>query len=304
LNSIDGRDTQPGFKGGYPKLKNILAILCVAVLACGCASVPELTADEQLVVDQFAANLETGAVPTGKIKIVDERDPKLVKTRLVPVGIAGGFSCFIGITRLGPDFFAADRVTRLENAVMEAYPGLAKENAELIVRRYEIFLNRGAEANAQQWNIAVGGVVGALIGSVNVDKEEIWREPRCDSERMHSGWFDPADLNNNLPPITVEVDMSLLGRDYKVNAAHSPELYLERLGVLKLEDSPAFAVMVQRTEDKVTERLIELMSADLATMAPIIENEPETLASKPVDEDTSVESDQEMTLSAEIQESS
>jgi hypothetical protein len=174
----------------------------------------------------------------------------------------------MGIWQLGDEGFAADRVARLENALARAFPD-RRDRAGLVVRRYDIYLNSGAEADAAAWGAAMGsvGVFGAG-GTPGLDEERIWRTPKCGRDRMHSGWFDPGDLTNNNPPLTIELDVTVFGQNYTVNAAHSPELNLSRLGLSRrLQESPAFAVMVQHATDKANARLIERISASLATNA-------------------------------------
>ena len=75
---------------------------------------------------------------------------------------------------------------------------------------------------------------------------------------MHSGWFDPSDLTNNFPPITVEIDINVFGQDYSVNAANTSEMHIAYLGV---GASPAFNAMLQTTMDKANSRLIKAIQA-------------------------------------------
>jgi hypothetical protein len=92
---------------------------------------------------------------------------------------------------------------------------------------------------------------------------------------MHSGWFDPADLTNNYPPITVDLDVSVFGRAYTINAAYSPDVDLTGAGMSRggVQAMPAFTAMVQRAMDKANARLIEKMSASTpANAAPVVQN--------------------------------
>ncbi len=240
-------------------MKNALLALALLSGLAACASA-SLTADETARTQLVAATLQPPAASTDAFHITNQRDPEATLVRLVPIGWAGGFSCFVGITQLGDAGFSPDRIARLENALAQAFPG---QRSELIVRRYDIYLNRGAEADAASMSAAMGsvGLYGAT-GTPGNDAPQIWRRPKCGADRMHSGWFDSADLANNNPPITIDIAVSVFGRDYVVNAARSPELPLERLGVAQLNDSPAFQAMVQQAMMFANERLVAAIQSD------------------------------------------
>lgn len=241
-------------------MKTTVAALLLASALAACATAP-LTADETSRTQQVATTVRPPATLTGAFVVTDQRNPDATRVRPVPIGLAGGFSCFVGITQLGDTAFAADRVARLENALAQAFPGHTGE--PLVVRRYDIFLNRGAEADAAAWGAAMGsvGVFGAS-GTPGNNAPQIWRRPKCGPDRMHSGWFDQSDLTNNRPPITIDIDVTVFGRDYVVNAARSPELDLDRLGVMHLEESQAFSAMLQQTMDFADARLVAAVRAN------------------------------------------
>ena len=177
-------------------------------------------------------------------------------------GLAGGFSCLDGVLQLGDSVFAGDRIARLENALAEAFPG---KSGPLIVRRYDVYLNQEAESRALGWAAASAsvGLYGGH-GIPDVRATQLWRAPKCGRDRMQSGWFDPSELTNNFPPITVEIEANVFGQDYSINAATSSEMHIPYLGV---GASPAFNAMLQSTMDKGNTRLIKAIQANAPTTA-------------------------------------
>ncbi len=237
-------------------------IIGLAFCVAGCISTP-LSPEEQSNLNSVASRLKPPATLSGAYSIVDQRKPDATKTQSDMTGWAGGFSCVDGITQLGDESFAADRIARLENALVEAFPG---RSGTIIVRRYDIYLNKEAESRAATWAAAsasVGIYSSARMGDIKA--QVVWRAPKCGRDRMPIGWFDPGDLTNNFPPLTVEIDVNVFGQDYSINAAQSTELDLNRLGVIALDFSPAFSAMVQSTMDKANSRLIKSIQANSPT---------------------------------------
>ena len=182
---------------------------------------------------------------------------------MVPIGWAGGFSCNVGISQLGDNGYAPDRLARLENALATAYPDTQK-GSELIVRRYDIYINRGAEADAVAWGAAMGsvGVFGAG-GTPGDNNPQIWRSPKCARERMAGGWFSTQDLTNNTTPITVDIDVTVFDRNQVVNAALSPSLQGTDFQVVSTgrATTPALDALLQQAMDKANKRLIAQIGA-------------------------------------------
>ncbi|GIU67575.1 hypothetical protein [Candidatus Phycosocius spiralis] len=227
----------------------------LALCVVGCVSTP-LSPEEQSRLDMFASRLKPPATLSGTFSIVDQRKRDATKFDINLTGWAGGFSCFDGVTQLGDSVFAADRIARLENALAEAFPGQA---GNLIIRRYDIYLNQEAESSALTWSVVTAsfGLYGGYWME-DVKAPKIWRAPKCGRDRMHSGWFDPSELTNNFPPITVEIDVNIFGQDYSINAATSSEMKIAYPGV---RPSPAFNAMLQSTMDKGNSRLINAIRA-------------------------------------------
>ena len=227
----------------------------LAFCVAGCASTP-LSPEEISRLEMVASRLKPAATLSGTFSIVDQRKRDATKYNVNLTGLAGGFSCLDGVLQLGDSVFAADRIARLENTLAEAFPG---QPSPLIVRRYDIYLNQEAESRALGWAAASGSVgIYSSPGMKDVKAPQVWRTPKCGRDRMHSGWFDPSDLTNNFPPITVEIDINVFGQDYSVTAANTSEMHIAYLGV---GASPAFNAMLQTTMDKANSRLIKAIQA-------------------------------------------
>ena len=231
----------------------------LAFCLAGCASTP-LSPEESARLEMVASRLRPPATLSGTFSIVDQRKRDATKYNVNLTGLAGGFSCLDGVLQLGDAVFAADRIARLENALAEAFPG---KSGPLIVRRYDIYLNQESESRALGWAAARASVgIYSSLGMPDVKASDIWRAPKCGRDRMHSGWFDPSELTNNFPPITIEVDVNVFGKDYLINSASSPEMSIPYLGV---GASPAFNAMLQSTMEKANSRLIKAVQADSPT---------------------------------------
>lgn len=235
-------------------MRALLVVATLAVFAASCASTssPEVAAR----LSQIASTVQPERTASGAFAIVNERDEDATRLRGVPVGFAGGFSCNTGIHQLGDSSFGADRIARLENALVAAFPDRS-QGATLLVRRYDVYLNAGAEADAVAMGAAMGSVgVFSGGGAPSTESPTLWRRPKCERERMLGGWFDSADLANNFPPISVDIEVNVFGRDYVVNAALSPEANL--MGEFRfMANSAATEATVQRAMDRANARLIE-----------------------------------------------
>lgn len=97
---------------------------------------------------------------------------------------------------------------------------------------------------------------------------------------MTHGWFDPRDLTNNMPPITIDIDVTVFGRQHVINAAHSPEVDFYRLNYtygLESDYPEARAAMeatLQQAMAKAHARLIESIGAVDQPVAPHDPTEP------------------------------
>lgn len=239
-------------------------IAVVALVAGGCATAtsPELLAQ----IDQVAATAQPASTETRTFKIVDERSEDAADYGLVSLGWAGGFSCFLGVTQFGHSRVAADRLIRLENQMAAALPD-APAGSPLVVRRYDIYLNAGAEAHAANMNLAFGAAgIPSAFSAPDQKAPEIWRKPRCNRDKMEKGWFDSADLVDNGPPVVVEIDVSVLGKDYEVNASTSPALYGALFNVNRNGANwAAIEAVLQTAMDKANQRLLAAISGQAQT---------------------------------------
>lgn len=241
----------------------IFAAACALFLGgCATALSPETIAH----LDRIGATASPPASQSGVLTITEQRDPDATRLRPVPVGIAGGFSCNLGVGQLGDTAYAADRIARLENALAAAFPN-PPGGATVIVRRYDIYLNHSQETNSETMNAAFGGgVIAAAIAPMpNAAAPQITRRPRCERERMRGGWFDATDLTNNFPPVTVEIEANVFGQDYAVNSAYSPEINLLALSAEYAGAEPsvrrATEAVLQRAMDKANTRLVDVIRA-------------------------------------------
>lgn len=202
------------------KLGALAAVaLSLALSACAVAPTPE-----QLEISRQA---EPPLAPAGILTIVDERNPGERKTQdlgvvyMLPGGmtttgqsITGAIGCDGGVSILGEEVGngSSDRLARLERDLVAAV-GDSIRGEKLIVRRYAIFSNGEAIINS-----------GNKEAFETRAKRGVTIAPRCPRAEMRGGWFDPADLDNNFPPVTVEITVNFRGADYSAIAAHSPPI--------------------------------------------------------------------------------
>jgi hypothetical protein len=238
------------------RISVLLAILAFSLTP---ASAAELTPEQEAQIGALTESLEPTATPTGALTIVESRDRNSRRVRPMPMGLAGGLSCNVGVFQLGDSTFAADRVARLENSIARANPG---RTGELIVRRYDIYLNRSQEEDAASLSGAMAsrGIFG-VGGRVDYDDEQIWREPKCQRHRMSGGWFSPEDLSNNYPPITIEIEVTAYGQVISVNAAMSPPVNPSSIVVyfpaVLTQTAPSFEAFLQLAMDRAHDRVVE-----------------------------------------------
>lgn len=244
-------------------IRAIRAVFAFVLLA-GCAT--SMSAEMTARLEQLGATATPPASRSGMIAITDRRDPEATRVRYTPLGIAGGFSCNIGILRLGDTLYAPDRIARLENAIAAAFPNRL-EGATLVVRRYDIHLNHSAESNAQNVSAAMGGGLLTAAIAPTPSAGAPTRAPRCERDRMLAGWYETSDLTNNFPPIVVEIDATVFGQDIAINSATSPEVNLFGLAIMNpshMEGAPLRAAVeasVQRAQERANARFIERLAA-------------------------------------------
>jgi hypothetical protein len=246
---------------------------CALVVLSACATKP-LSPEMVARLDRIASTREPAVTPVTSVSVVDLREPKSRRLAAAPMGIAGGLSCNMGVDRLGDEAFAADRIARMEAALGSAFSDRLS-GSTIIVRRYDIYLNHTAESNSANLNAAFGGglLAAAIAPYPNADSPQVTRVARCGRDRMQHGWFDQSDLSNNNPPVTVDLDVTVLGGDYAVNSALSPEVDFFSLGYgygreTRPEAHGALEATVQHAMAKAEARLVAQVAANQSPLVP------------------------------------
>jgi hypothetical protein len=227
-----------------------VALIALALCLGACESVPKEVA---LQMQQSVAEMEPEIEPLGILVIDDQRLPESKTTKVLSAWIG---SCENAVERMGDDEVLPDRLARLEKAVTDAF-GDSFKGKTLTVRQYDVHLN--ANARIAGSSIASGfssvGLYG-VGGDPSGIKEKIVIRPSCTQEKMKGGWFDPADLTNNISPIIIDLDITLDDRAYRVNSAYSPfvDLY-------SYTEDPIADAEAQKAAAKANQRLVEIMRA-------------------------------------------
>jgi hypothetical protein len=241
----------------------ILAGLFLSLLLLSPGPAIALTPEQEASAIALSRSLAPPAEPSGAFVIEDVRARNTKRVRYLPMGALGGLSCNAGIVQLGDNGFASDRIARLENALSAAFPG---ERGNLVVRRYDLYLNRGAETDREtrQMSMGVNTIVVTREPPLDYTAQALWRRPKCDADRMLAGWFDSSDLTNNYPPIVAEIDVSVLGVDVRIGTAFSPDMDPQIIAVFvpgMFTTSPVFETMLQRAMNSANARVTEAISA-------------------------------------------
>lgn len=132
-------------------------------------------------------------------------------------------NCDYFVSSLGRDKVASDRGLIFESDLSEALEG---EKAE--IEKYNIYLNSaehmmrqatsGGLATSRQFDYYLGG---------SSSGEDITLKPKCSKDEMTAGWFDPADLTNNISPLIIDLQVEYAGKDYSVYSVYSPDTELQ-----------------------------------------------------------------------------
>lgn len=199
------------------KLRALLAVtLSASFWSCTTTKFP---ADVQFELDRRAGTVEGNVSPLPKPILIDLRDPRAKGDKVLSAWIG---DCTNAVERKGDNTVASDRSARLQRDLVEA---LGHDNAgsTLEVQRYDIYVNAEARITGQAWAVASAsvGAYGAG-GSPEPRSTNVQIRPKCDKDKMEGGWFDPADLTNNVSPITVEIAFLIDGKYFKTSAAYSP----------------------------------------------------------------------------------
>lgn len=207
--------------GGCMQGRALIVLLPTLVLLA-CAVAP--TAEQLEISQQAEPWLESPKV----LSIVDERAPAERSTHdlgivfMAPAGTlgsvqptTGAIGCDGGVSVLGEEVGngSPDRLARLERDMIAAF-GPEIKGETLVIRRYAIYSNAEAVIATQNKE-----------AYKNNAKKGVSIEPKCQRAQMKGGWFDPADLENNYSPITVEIAVVFRGAEYSATAAQSPPIF-------------------------------------------------------------------------------
>lgn len=222
------------------------SFLFLSLVLVSCETLPD---DLVRRMEQSVAEMEPAVEPLGILAVEDQRTPESKKTKVLSAWIA---SCENAVERMGDDEVAADRLARLEKDFVEAF-GDSISGKTLIVRRYDIHQNANARiaGSSIQSGFASVGAYG-VGGDASGRKDKIVIKPACEREKMKAGWFDPADLTNNISPIVIDIDVTFDDRAYSVNTAYSPYIDL-----YSYTEDPIAEALVQEAMAKANQRLIE-----------------------------------------------
>jgi hypothetical protein len=147
-----------------------------------------------------------------KIILIDARPEESKKSRMLSTSM---LDCDFGVVSTIEESYP-DKLGRLERDLFEAF-GEKIEGATVTVRKYAGFSNRAAETGNQAVGIALASV--GVFGGGQIPAN---LKPKCSKEEMNGGWFDPADLNGNVSPVTQDISIELFGKIYSANFAISP----------------------------------------------------------------------------------
>ncbi|WP_371397598.1 hypothetical protein [Fretibacter rubidus] len=161
-------------------------------------------------------------------------------------------NCDYFVFKLGTDKVAPERVENLDKTV------IAKVNQQPKVKYYNIYLNSAENMmdQATSGGFAASGQFDYYLGG-SVFGEDITLKPKCSRDEMTAGWFDPAELTNNISPLIIDLKVEYNGKDYSVYSVYSPDTELQyRYG------KPEMTRNVNAAMDKAHKALIEKIRAD------------------------------------------
>ena len=147
-----------------------------------------------------------------EIVLVDRRDPKESKQH-TPLWIG---SCDYFVIRLSDKGMNIGRLNLLKDDLAEHIPSL-KDNEQVIVTHYAIYMNAGAQMTAAAFAAGASVAGGAAPGS------PVHPTARCSRENMSGGWFDSSEISTNKPPLVAEVDVEVRGKKYSARYVQSQD---------------------------------------------------------------------------------
>ena len=88
------------------------------------------------------------------------------------------------------------------------------------VTHYGVYYNAANKLRSQ-----VSGSVGGLLGAL-LTHGIASHASKCAPSQMRGGWYAGDELTNNLPPIVVEITVSMAGVQHSVRSVYSPDVLL------------------------------------------------------------------------------
>lgn len=145
------------------------------------------------------------------IEIVDQREAGEDNQHTLSLAI---WNCEYMVTRVSDKKMPVARLQQFQAEVSAGLTGL-HAGETLIVKRYAVYMNEGAQMTASAIGAGVGGAIGGALAPKRLG-------PKCSRDKMSAGWFDPSEVTTKKPPIIAEVTVQFRGKDYSARAAYTP----------------------------------------------------------------------------------
>lgn len=227
----------------------VVGFLLLATLATG---------NHALAQNAISA-IQDAQLTNKSIEVIDSRPEKDRKFHILSLNT---FSCDYGIFAFG-DEQAPGRIQKVQ-AELERGFGDKLAGHRIIIDRYDIYDN--GQDSTRHWasQVAIGGVVGAVINGPDHAGGS-----RCPREKMTGGWVDSSELTNNNDPYVAEIEARIDDQSIKVRAVHSPVATPGRCGSLAKKacyDNQAVRDALEAVEDAANKALSAQIAARLTAL--------------------------------------
>lgn len=159
---------------------------------------------------------EAGPISSSVVRISDMRPNEDIETKTLSLGI---WSCEYFVTRVGDPKMKIDRISMLTEDVTREVAGRGY-SGDLEVSRFTLHQNSGV----QMVDAAYASAAGAFGGLIPGKKASI--SAKCPKEKMSAGWFDASEVQNNNPPLVVELHAKYNNKNYEIRVVYSPTINL------------------------------------------------------------------------------
>ena len=155
------------------------------------------------------------------------------------------WSCDFGVYALGDDLAreqpAAPRLDRIFGLKADLTRSLGDRLAArtVTVDHYNLYLNLAASQSGVSLGAAVGGPLGAVLGSPAQT-----REAKCPRDKMTAGWFDGAELTTPYPPYIVEMEVEVEGQHHRIRTVISAQKDVAQLDIIQAAFAQANAALI------------------------------------------------------------